>query len=65
MRKLQECYMAKANEITEAKIRQAIWMIKAKKTKKSICEHLGIAYNTSDLTLSFKIFTINKQEKPS
>ena len=25
--------MAKANEITEAKIRQAIWMIKAKKTK--------------------------------
>ena len=27
--------MAKTNEITEAKIRQAIWMIKAKKTKKS------------------------------
>ena len=41
--------MAKANEITEAKIRQAIWMIKAKKTKKSICEHLGIAYNTKRL----------------
>jgi hypothetical protein len=36
-------------EITEAKIRQAIWMIKAKKTKKSICEHLGIAYNTKRL----------------
>ena len=41
--------MAKTNEITEAKIRQAIWMIKAKKTKKSICEHLGIAYNTKRL----------------
>mgnify|MGYP001400709469 CR=1 FL=1 len=40
--------MAKA-EITEAKIRQAIWMIKAKKTKKSVCEHLGIAYNTKRL----------------
>jgi len=36
-------------EITEAKIRQAVWMIKAKKTKKSICEHLGIAYNTKRL----------------
>ena len=36
-------------EITEAKIRQAIWMIKANKTKKSICEHLGIAYNTKRL----------------
>ena len=33
-------------EITEAKIRQAIWMLKAKKTKKAVCEHLGIAYNT-------------------
>ena len=41
--------MAKANDITEAKIRQAIWMIKAKKTKKSVCEHLGIAYNTKRL----------------
>ena len=41
--------MAKTNEITEAKIRQAIWMIKAKRLKKSICEHLGIAYNTKRL----------------
>ena len=41
--------MAKTNEITEAKIRQAIWMIKAKKTKKAVCEHLGIAYNTKRL----------------
>ena len=41
--------MAKTNDITEAKIRQAIWMVKAKKTKKSVCEHLGIAYNTKRL----------------
>ena len=40
--------MAKTNEITEAKIRQAIWMIKAKRLK-SLCEHLGIAYNTKRL----------------
>jgi hypothetical protein len=36
-------------EITEAKIRQAMWMLKVGKTKKSICEHLGIAYNTKRL----------------
>ncbi len=36
-------------EISEAKIRQAIWMLKTNKTKKAICEHLGIAYNTTRL----------------
>jgi len=36
-------------EITEAKIRQVLWMIKAGKTKKACCEHLGIAYNTKKL----------------
>ena len=36
-------------EISETKIRQAIWMQKAGKTKKSICEHLNIAYNTKRL----------------
>lgn len=36
-------------EIPEVKIRQAIWMLKVKKTKKSVCEHLGIAYNTKRL----------------
>ena len=41
--------MAKATGISEAKIRQAIWMLKAKKTKKEVCEHLGIAYNTKRL----------------
>lgn len=37
------------NEISEAKIRQVIWMLKAKKTKKACCEHLGIPYNTKKL----------------
>ena len=43
-------------EITEAKIRQAIWMLKAKKTKKAVCEHLGIAYNTKRLDQIIKDF---------
>lgn len=46
-------FMAKAttpkDEISETKIRQVIWMIKAGKTKKACCEHLGIAYNTTRL----------------
>jgi len=47
-------YMAKkaeaaSTEIPEAKIRQAIWMLKVNKTKKAVCEHLGIAYNTKRL----------------
>jgi len=49
-------------EISEAKIRQAIWMIKAKKTKKSICEHLGIAYNTKRLDQIIKDFH-DKQDR--
>jgi hypothetical protein len=36
-------------EIPEAKIRQVIWMLKAGKTKKVCCEHLGINYNTKKL----------------
>ena len=36
-------------DIPEAKIRQAIWMLKVNKTKKAVCEHLGIAYNTKRL----------------
>ena len=36
-------------EISEAKIRQVIWMLKSGKTKKACCEHLGIAYNTKKL----------------
>ena len=43
--------MARTNktEIQESKIRQAIWMLKVNKTKKQVCEHLGIAYNTKRL----------------
>jgi len=52
----------KSEEISEAKIRQAIWMIKAKKTKKAICEHLGIAYNTKRLDNIINDF-LEKQER--
>ena len=41
--------MAVKKEIPESKIRQVIWMLKAGKTKKACCEHLGIAYNTKRL----------------
>ena len=41
--------MAKSPEIPEAKIRQAIWMLKKGKTKKSICEHMGISYSPKRL----------------
>ena len=54
--------MAKPTDISEAKIRQAIWMIKAKKTKKAVCEHLGIAYNTKRLDAIIQEFH-NKQER--
>jgi transposase len=54
--------MSKQQEISETKIRQAIWMIKAKKTKKSICEHIGIAYNTKRLDTIIKDFH-EKQER--
>jgi len=43
--------MAKAptQEITEAKIRNAIWYLKTGKTKKFVTEFLGISYNTKKL----------------
>jgi hypothetical protein len=53
---------AKTDEIPEAKIRQAIWMLKTNKTKKSICEHLGIAYNTKRLDNIINDF-LEKQER--
>lgn len=49
-------------DISEAKIRQAIWMLKANKTKKSICEHLGIAYNTKRLDTIIQDFQ-NKENR--
>ena len=36
-------------EIPEAKIRQAIWYLKTGKTKKFVCVHIGINYNTTRL----------------
>ena len=44
------------NEISETRIRQAIWMQKVGKTKKNICEHLGIAYNTKRLDILIQDF---------
>lgn len=52
----------KAEDIPEAKIRQVIWMLKSKKTKKACCEHLGIAYNTKKLDSIIKDFH-TKQER--
>lgn len=49
-------------EIPEAKIRQALWMIKTKKTKKAICEHLGIPYNTKRLDTIINDF-LEKEER--
>ena len=53
--------MAK-REISETRIRQAIWMLKTNKTKKSICEHLGIAYSTKRLETVITEFK-EKQER--
>ena len=41
--------MAKLPSIPESKIRQAIWMLKKGKTKKVICEHIGISYSPKRL----------------
>ena len=54
--------MAKTTDISETKIRQAIWMQKANKTKKYICEHLGIAYNTKRLDTIIQDFK-DKEER--
>ena len=41
--------MAKSPTIPEAKIRQAIWMLKKGKTKKAVCDHVGMAYSPKRL----------------
>ena len=41
--------MAKLPTISEAKIRQAIWMLKKNKTKKVVCDHVGISYSPKRL----------------
>ena len=53
------------DEIPEAKIRNAIWYIKTGKTKKFVCEFLGIAYNTVRLAKiieDFKAKEIREKE---
>lgn len=40
---------AKTVDISEAKIRNAIWYLKKGKTKKFVCEFLGMPYNTKKL----------------
>ena len=55
----------KSTEISEAKIRQALWMLKKNKTKKVVCDHLGIAYNPKRLQTildNFQIKTVREKE---
>jgi hypothetical protein len=49
-------------EISEAKIRNAIWYLKTGKTKKFVCEFLGIAYNTARLAKIIEDFK-SKEER--
>lgn len=49
-------------EIPEAKIRQAIWYLKTGKTKKFVCEHIGIAYSTTRLNKIIEDFK-NKEAR--
>ena len=56
--------MVKSSDISEAKIRQAIWMLKKGKTKKIICEHLGISYSPKRLDAIIEDFhKDNNREK--
>ena len=52
--------MAKSPTIPEAKIRQAIWMLKKGKSKKDCCLHLGISYNTKRLDTIIKDAELNE-----
>jgi hypothetical protein len=49
-------------ELSEAKIRNSIWYLKSGKTKKFVCEYLGIPYNTKKLDKLIEDFKA-KQEK--
>jgi hypothetical protein len=57
--------MAKAatpkEEIPEAKVRNAIWYLKSGKTKKFVCEFLGIAYNTTRLNKIIEDFRAKEE----
>lgn len=56
--------MAKAptTEISEAKIRNAIWYLKTGKTKKFVCDFLAIPYNTKKLDTLIEDFA-KRQER--
>ena len=41
--------MAKSPTMSAATIRQAIWMLKKGKTKKIVCDHIGISYSPKRL----------------
>jgi len=52
-------------EIPESRIRNSIWYLKTGKTKKFVCEYLGIAYNTTRLAKiieDFKAKEIREKE---
>jgi hypothetical protein len=53
---------AESSELSEAKIRNSIWYLKSGKTKKFVCEYLGISYNTKKLDKLIEDFRA-KQEK--
>ena len=50
--------MAKLPTIPEAKIRQAIWMLKKNKTKKVVCDHIGISYSPKRLDTIIEDFPL-------
>ena len=56
--------MAKSPTISEAKIRQAIWMLKKGKTKKIVCDHIGLSYSPKRLdTIIEDIYKRIEREK--
>jgi hypothetical protein len=52
-----------SQEIPEAKIRNAIWYLKTSKTKKFVCDFLGIAYNTKKLDKIIEDFHAREQRE--
>jgi hypothetical protein len=53
----------KTQEVTEAKIRNAIWYLKVGKTKKFVCEFLGIPYSTKKLDKLIEDFRSKEQRE--
>jgi hypothetical protein len=53
----------KTQEVSEAKIRNAIWYLKVGKTKKFVCEFLNIPYNTKKLDKLIEDFRAKEQRE--